>query len=124
VARDIDVSNGYDNLPLDDLAYLSARNRLPEPHETRYREMIAGESFGEAFVEMEQDVRDQGEEIKALEQQVEDLEEEVDDLEDRIDANSLTKVELRAILDERGVKYKTGDDKAALVSLIADSDDD
>lgn len=124
MAREIDISNGYDDLPLDDLAYLSARCRLPEPHETRYRDMIAGEEFGEAFIGLEQDVREQSQEIKALEDQVEDLEEQVDDLEDRIDADTLTKVELWAILDERGIKYKTGDDKAALVSLVADSDGD
>lgn len=124
MARDIDISNGYDDLSIDDLSYLSARNRLPEQHESRYRNMISGESFGEAFVEMEQGVRDQEDAIDGLEEHVEELQEEVDDLEDRIDASSLTKIELRAILDERGIKYRTGDDKAALASLVADSDCD
>ncbi|ALV21057.1 MULTISPECIES: HeH/LEM domain-containing protein [Carnobacterium] len=35
-----------------------------------------------------------------------------------VDYNSLTVVDLKALLDERGIEYKSGDNKAALIALL------
>ena len=58
---------------------------------------------------------------KEIEEVVEEATEEV--VDETIDLSTLTKKELQALCDERGLEYKAFDNKSVLISLLADEEE-
>ena len=58
---------------------------------------------------------------KEIEEVVEEATEEV--VDETIDLSKLTKKELQALCNERGLEYKAFDNKSVLISLLADEEE-
>jgi len=80
---------------------------------------IEDETLEESVEEvLEETVEEETEEL--VEEETEELDEESDDEEESVDLSLLTKKELQALCDEKGLEYKKLDNKATLLELLED----
>tara|TARA_Y100000004_G_scaffold124454_1_gene139937 strand:- start:766 stop:1098 length:333 start_codon:yes stop_codon:yes gene_type:complete len=63
------------------------------------------------------------EEIEETVEVVEAVEETVEVVDETVDLSTLTKKELQALCDEKGLEYKAFDNKSVLISLLSDEEE-
>lgn len=106
MSRQVDISEGYESLSQDDLAYLAARNRLP----------ASAKHLLDTTVQSRVDKLD--DRIDALQDEAEDIEDELES----ISIAAMSKSQLKEILDENGVTYSGKANKEALQELVEELD--
>tara|TARA_R110002012_G_scaffold287137_1_gene479128 strand:- start:649 stop:954 length:306 start_codon:yes stop_codon:yes gene_type:complete len=71
------------------------------------------------------EIRDESEveEVTVEEVTVEEVTETVEVVDEEVDLSKLTKKELQALCDEKGLEYKAFDAKRTLISLLSDEEE-
>ena len=64
-----------------------------------------------------------GEEVEETVEVVEAVEETVEVVDETVDLSTLTKKDLQALCDEKGLEYKAFDNKSVLISLLSDEEE-
>lgn len=126
MSREIDLTQP---LSEDDLVYLQQRNRLADIDENaRYlaeQDQADDASGGDDDQDTAPDTEGGDPDLAGDDQDeddTEDSDEETEEEPESEDDNGPTKADLKAILDGRGVDYKSNANKAALQALVAGSE--